>query len=113
MEQSGELPPAPGQPMSGPDSWEPALFRMVDTESLVPRDHMLRNIDAVLESSFVPDAAAGIPRRTADARASTRSLLVGRYSSGCCTTSVTRSWHRMHAGMCRFYRRGLNYVNPG
>jgi IS5 family transposase len=40
------------------DSSKPALFQMVDMESLVPSDHVLRKVDAVLDLSFVPDAVA-------------------------------------------------------
>lgn len=40
------------------DSSKPALFQMVDMESLVPSNHVLRKIDAVLDLSFVPDAVA-------------------------------------------------------
>lgn len=44
--------------MLGRNSSEPSLFQMVDVESLVPPDHQLRKIDAVLDLSFVPDAVA-------------------------------------------------------
>ena len=40
------------------NSSKPALFQMVEMECLVPSDHMLRKIDAVLDLSFVPDAVA-------------------------------------------------------
>ena len=40
------------------DTCEPALFQMVGMGSLVPSDHVLRKIDAVLDLSFVPDAVA-------------------------------------------------------
>ena len=41
------------------DYCEPALFQMVEMESLVPSDHVHRKIDAVLDLSFVHDAVAG------------------------------------------------------
>jgi transposase len=40
------------------NSSKPALFQMVEMDCLVPSDHMLRKIDAVLDLSFVPDAVA-------------------------------------------------------
>ena len=59
MERSSGLRQERGQAMLRRDTCEPALFQMVDMESLVPSDHVLRKIDAVLDLSFVPDAVAG------------------------------------------------------
>ena len=36
----------------------PTLFQMVDSEALVPADHNLRKIDAVLDQSFVAEVVA-------------------------------------------------------
>jgi transposase len=44
--------------MLGRNPSEPALFQMVDVESLVPANHQLRKIDAVLDLSFVPEVVA-------------------------------------------------------
>jgi transposase len=40
------------------NSSKPALFQMVEMDRLVPSDHLLRKIDAVLDLSFVPDVVA-------------------------------------------------------
>jgi len=42
--------------MIGKNTSEPALFQMVDLESLVPPGHRLRKIDAALDLSFVREA---------------------------------------------------------
>jgi transposase len=44
--------------MLGRNPSEPSLFQMVDVESLVPANHQLRRIDAVLDLSFVPEVVA-------------------------------------------------------
>lgn len=44
--------------MLGQNLSQPALFQMVDIESLVPQGHRLRQIDAALDLSFVHDALA-------------------------------------------------------
>jgi transposase len=44
--------------MLGRNRSEPSLFQMVDLEALVPADHRLRKIDAVLDLSFVHEAVA-------------------------------------------------------
>ena len=40
----------------------PALVQCVNVEELVPRNHFLRKVDAVLDLSFVRDALAEWPR---------------------------------------------------
>ena len=45
--------------MLGRNDSQPALFQMVDLEALVPADHRLRKLDAVLDLSFVREAVAG------------------------------------------------------
>ena len=44
--------------MIGKNPSEPALFQMIDMESLVPEGHRLRQIDAALDLSFVREALA-------------------------------------------------------
>ena len=44
--------------MLGQNPSQPALFQMVDIESLVPQGHRLRQIDAALDLSFVHEALA-------------------------------------------------------
>jgi transposase len=44
--------------MLGRNQSQPALFQMVDLEALVPADHRLRKIDAVLDLRFVHDAVS-------------------------------------------------------
>lgn len=44
--------------MQGRNRAEPMLFQMVDLEALVPPDHWLRRLDAVLDLSFVHEAVA-------------------------------------------------------
>jgi IS5 family transposase len=44
--------------MLGRNRSEPALFQMVELEALVPPDHRLRKIDAVLDLGFVHEAVA-------------------------------------------------------
>lgn len=68
--------------MLGRNSSEPSFFQMVDMESLVPPDHMLRRIDAVLDLSFVPEAVAecyspGKGRPSIDPELALRMMLLG------------------------------------
>ena len=44
--------------MIGKNKNEPSLFQMVDIDSLVPENHRLRTIDAVLDLSFVREVLA-------------------------------------------------------
>jgi transposase len=44
--------------MIGHNTPQPALFQMIDLESLVPQGHRLRQIDAALDLSFVREAVA-------------------------------------------------------
>lgn len=68
--------------MLGRNSSDPALFQMVDLESLVPTDHKLRKIDAVLDLSFVPEVVAecyveGRGRPSVDPELALRMMLLG------------------------------------
>jgi transposase len=44
--------------MLGRNRSEPSLFQYVNVEELVPENHLLRKVDAVLDLSFVRDAVA-------------------------------------------------------
>jgi len=63
--------------MLGRNPSEPSLFQMVDVESLVPENHQLRKIDAVLDLSFVPAVVAECYSANRGRRASTRSWPFG------------------------------------
>ena len=68
--------------MLGRNCSEPSLFQMVDVESLVPANHQLRKIDAVLDLSFVPDEVArcyvaGRGRPSIDPELAVRMMLLG------------------------------------
>lgn len=68
--------------MLGRSTSEPALFQMVDVEGLVPPDHLLRKIDAVLDLRFVPGAVAecystGVGRPSIDPELALRMMLLG------------------------------------
>lgn len=68
--------------MLGRSTSEPALFQMVDVEGLVPRGHVLRKIDAVLDLSFVADAVAEcysmrVGRPSIDPELALRMMLLG------------------------------------
>ena len=83
---------------------------MVDVESLVPPDHLLRKIDAVLDLSFVPDAVAecyavGRGRPSIDPELALRMMLLGTlYDLG---DRELCQEIQMHAGMRWFCR--LNF----
>ena len=68
--------------MLGRNSSERSFFQMVDMESLVPPDHLLRRIDAVLDLSFVAEAVAecyspGKGRPSIDPELALRMMLLG------------------------------------
>jgi len=44
--------------MQGRHEYQPELFSMVDIEKLIPRSHLLRRIDKVLDLSFLPELTA-------------------------------------------------------
>lgn len=99
--------------MLGRNPSEPMLFQMVDVESLVPPDHLLRKIDAVLDLSFVPDAvaecySAGRGRPSVDPELALRMMLLGTlYDLG---DRELCQEIQMHAGMRWFCR--LNFHDP-
>jgi len=68
--------------MIGQNTSEPALFQMVDLESLVPEGHRLRTIDATLDLGFVRQAVAecytpGRGRPSIDPELAVRMMLLG------------------------------------
>jgi transposase len=69
--------------MLGRQRSEPTLFQYVDVEALVPENHLLRKIDAVLDLSFVREAVAecyssSLGRPSIDPELALRMLLLGR-----------------------------------
>lgn len=93
--------------MLGRNPSEPSLFQMVDVESLIPPDHLLRKIDAVLDLSFVPSAvaecySAGRGRPSIDPELALRMMLLGTlYDLG---DRELCQEIQMHAGMRWFCR---------
>lgn len=99
--------------MLGRNTSEPALFQMVDVEGLVPRDHLLRKIDAVLDLRFVPDAVAecyrtGVGRPSIDPELALRMMLLGVMYD--LSDRELCDEIGMHAGMRWFC--GLNFHDP-
>ena len=69
--------------MLGRNQSEPALFQYVNVEELVPRNHFLRKVDAVLDLSFVREAvaecySASRGRPSVDPELALRMMLLGR-----------------------------------
>jgi transposase len=69
--------------MLGKNKSQPALFQVVDVEALVPSNHRLRKIDAVLDLSFVREAVAECyspsrGRPSIDPELALRMMLLGR-----------------------------------
>ncbi len=95
------------------NSSKPALFQMVEMECLVPSDHMLRKIDAVLDLSFVPDAVAQCysatrGRPSIDPELAVRMMLLGVLYDLSDRELCTEM--QMHAGMRWFC--GQNFHDP-
>jgi transposase len=44
--------------MQGKHEYQPELFSQVDYEHLIPKTHLLRRIDKVLDLSFLPELTA-------------------------------------------------------
>jgi transposase len=69
--------------MLGRNRSEPALFQYVSVEELVPKNHFLRKVDAVLDLSFVREAvaecySASRGRPSVDPELALRMMLLGR-----------------------------------
>lgn len=101
--------------MLGRNSSQPALFQMVDLEALVPPDHRLRKIDAVLDLAFVHEAVASCysserGRPSIDPELFLRMLLLGRLYDLSDRELCTEI--QMHAGMRWFCRLNLHDEVP-
>jgi transposase len=100
--------------MLGRNASQPALFQMVDLESLVPPDHRLRKINAVLDLSFVREAVAACyserGRPSIDPELFLRMLLLGRLYDLSDRELCTEL--QMHVGMRWFCRLQLHDEVP-
>lgn len=99
--------------MLGRNPSEPSLFQMVDVESLVPANHQLRKIDAVLDVSFIADKVAacyatGRGRPSIDPELALRMMLLGVLYD--MSDRELCEEIQMHAGMRWFCR--LNFHDP-
>jgi len=99
--------------MLGRNSSDPALFQMVDLESLVPEDHKLRRLDSVLDLSFVPEVVAdcyadGRGRPSVDPELALRMMLLGELYD--VSDRELCQEIQMHAGMRWFCR--LDFHDP-
>lgn len=99
--------------MQGRNSSEPALFQMINLEALVPPDHWLRRIDAVLDLRFVHEAVAecyseGKGRPSVDPELALRMMLLGTLYN--LSDRELCDEVAMHAGMRWFCR--LNFHDP-
>ena len=103
----------PADQMLGKNQSQPALFQVVDIEALVPANHRLRKIDAVLDLSFVRAAVAECystsrGRPSIDPELALRMMLLGRlYDLG---DRELCDEIGMHVGMRWFC--GLNLQDP-
>jgi len=99
--------------MLGRNPSEPALFQMVDVESLVPANHQLRKIDAVLDLGFVPEVvaecySANRGRPSIDPELALRMMMLGVLYD--LSDRELCDEIQMHAGMRWFC--GLNFHDP-
>ena len=99
--------------MLGQNSAQPALFQMIDVESLVPANHRLRQIDAALDLSFVREAVAacytpGRGRPSIDPELAVRMMILGVLYD--LSDRQVCDEIRMHAGFRWFCR--LNFHDP-
>ncbi len=99
--------------MLGHNSSEPALFQMVDLDALVPADHKLRKIDAVLDLGFVTEVVGecyteGRGRPSVDPELALRMMLLGVLYD--LSDRELCDEIGMHAGMRWFC--GLNFHDP-
>jgi transposase len=99
--------------MLGRNCSEPALFQYVNVEQLVPKNHFLRKVDAVLDLSFVRDTvaecySASRGRPSIDPELALRMMLLGRlYNLG---DRELCGEIGMHVGMRWFC--GMNLHDP-
>jgi transposase len=99
--------------MLGRNHSEPALFQMVDLESMVPDNHRLRKIDSVLDLRFVHEAVAECytakrGRPSIDPELALRMMLLGTLYN--LSDRELCDEIAMHAGMRWFCR--LNFHDP-
>jgi len=99
--------------MIGQNPSQPALFQMIDMESLVPEGHRLRQIDAALDLSFVREALAecytpGWGRPSVDPELALRMMILGVLYD--LSDRQLCDEIRMHAGFRWFCR--LNFHDP-
>jgi transposase len=99
--------------MLGRNPSAPTLFQMVDLETLVPADHKLRKLDAVLDLSFVAEVVAecyaeGRGRPSVDPELAIRMMLLGVLYD--LSDRELCQEIQMHAGMRWFCR--LNFHDP-
>lgn len=99
--------------MLGRNPSAPMLFQMVDLEALVPTDHKLRKIDAVLDLGFVAEVVAecyaeGRGRPSVDPELAVRMMLLGVLYD--LSDRELCQEIQMHAGMRWFCR--LNFHDP-
>lgn len=99
--------------MLGRNQSEPALFQMIDIESIVPAKHMLRRLDSVLDLSFVREEvakcyAAGRGRPGIDPELAVRMMILGVVYN--LSDRELCDEIAMHAGMRWFCR--LNFHDP-
>jgi transposase len=99
--------------MLGENPSQPALFQMVDVESLVPANHRLRQINAALDLSFVREALAdcytpGRGRPSIDPELAVRMMILGVLYN--LSDRQLCDEIRMHAGFRWFCR--LNFHDP-
>ena len=99
--------------MLGRNPSEPTLFQMVDMEGLIPADHKLRKVDAVLDLGFVAEVvsecyAEGRGRPSVDPELALRMMLLGVLYD--LSDRELCQEIQMHAGMRWFCR--LNFHDP-
>jgi len=99
--------------MLGQNSSQPALFQMIDVESLVPTNHRLRQIDAALDLRFVREALVqcytpGRGRPSIDPELAVRMMILGVLYD--LSDRQLCDEIRMHAGFRWFCR--LNFHDP-
>ena len=107
------LPQRSERAVQGRNPSEPSLFQMVNVEALVPPDHWLRRLDAVLDLSFVHEAvegcyAEGRGRPGIDPELALRMMLLGRLYD--LSDRELCEEVAMHAGMRWFCR--LDFHDP-
>lgn len=100
--------------MLGQNTSQPALFQIVDIESLGPKNHRLHQIDAALDLSFVREAVAACyapsqRRPSIDPEPAVRMMLLGTlYDLSGRQVSTDGTLIQVNAGMQSLERREEN-----